>query len=925
MSKVPAAASSSSGAAAATPTPIATGSVSPASALHAQPEKPQHYTYLKEFRTEQCPLFVQHKCSQHRPFTCFYWHFVNQRRRRPIRRRDSTFNYSPDIYCTQYEEGSGTCPDGDDCPFLHRTAGDTERRYHLRYYKTGTCIHETDGKGNCSKNGPHCTFAHGPQDLRAPVYDIRELQAMEAMQNGQAAAEGSAEGQPAIAASYALIEKTLCEEPRWQETSYVLSSYKTEQCKKPPRLCRQGYACPYYHNSKDRRRGPRKHKYRSLPCPGVKHADEWGDPSKCESGDGCQYCHTRTEQQFHPEIYKSTKCNDMLQAGSCPRGPFCAFAHMDQPLCSDEAQSTCSSSSPTLAGLPLFTPADSLPVSPTSPHTSELHSGMLGRMLCQESFSLEAPFFTTTGGGYGKAPGFEREDQGMLGRMLCQESFSLEAPFFTTTGGGYGKAPGFEREDQVGTLSSELTWSYDPESALDDLDLNDFGMAALEKSFDSTTAAHSSSIIIGGSLLQSSAPVNIPGSLGSSASFHSASPSPPINRSHFMPSSLQQHQRHLSQSDNTFPQGSLESALDDLDLNDFGMAALEKSFDSTTAAHSSSIIIGGSLLQSSAPVNIPGSLGSSASFHSASPSPPINRSHFMPSSLQQHQRHLSQSDNTFPQGSLGLNGMNSSIWEHFPPGNLSPNSSPTFLTGASSGELTRLRHELDEASGALKQWEESWRQARQACDMWKRDAEEANEDAASAGLEVAAAVKQREVLDQRAHQLHEELCRSGGSLLQSSAPVNIPGSLGSSASFHSASPSPPINRSHFMPSSLQQHQRHLSQSDSTFPQGSLGECSSLDLGVGGYFLQACDMWKRDAEEANEDAASAGLEVAAAVKQREVLDQRAHQLHEELQRLQAGKEPQILHCYEQLQLLPLPTLYNLQTQLRSGLERVEQVW
>ncbi|MGH0132722.1 UNVERIFIED_CONTAM: hypothetical protein FKN15_050290 [Acipenser sinensis] len=70
--------------------------------------------YLKEFRTEQCPLFVQHKCSQHRPFTCFYWHFVNQRRRRPIRRRDSTFNYSPDIYCTQYEEGSGTCPDGDE-------------------------------------------------------------------------------------------------------------------------------------------------------------------------------------------------------------------------------------------------------------------------------------------------------------------------------------------------------------------------------------------------------------------------------------------------------------------------------------------------------------------------------------------------------------------------------------------------------------------------------------------------------------------------------------------------------------------------------------------------------------------------------------------------------------------------------------------
>ena len=70
--------------------------------------------YLKEFRTEQCPLFVQHKCTQHRPFTCFHWHFLNQRRRRPIRRRDGTFNYSPDIYCTKYDEGTGTCPDGDE-------------------------------------------------------------------------------------------------------------------------------------------------------------------------------------------------------------------------------------------------------------------------------------------------------------------------------------------------------------------------------------------------------------------------------------------------------------------------------------------------------------------------------------------------------------------------------------------------------------------------------------------------------------------------------------------------------------------------------------------------------------------------------------------------------------------------------------------
>ena len=39
------------------------------------------------------------------------------------------------------------------CGLLHRTAGDTERRYHLRYYKTGMCVHDTDNRGYCVKVG----------------------------------------------------------------------------------------------------------------------------------------------------------------------------------------------------------------------------------------------------------------------------------------------------------------------------------------------------------------------------------------------------------------------------------------------------------------------------------------------------------------------------------------------------------------------------------------------------------------------------------------------------------------------------------------------------------------------------------------------------------------------------------------------------
>lgn len=48
------------------------------------------------------------------------------------------------------------------------------------------------------------------------------------------------------------------------DTNFVLAGYKTEQCTKPPRLCRQGYACPHYHNSRDRRRSPRTFKYRYI-------------------------------------------------------------------------------------------------------------------------------------------------------------------------------------------------------------------------------------------------------------------------------------------------------------------------------------------------------------------------------------------------------------------------------------------------------------------------------------------------------------------------------------------------------------------------------------------------------------------------------------------------------------------------------------
>uniref|UniRef100_A0A8C7RE80 Unk like zinc finger n=1 Tax=Oncorhynchus mykiss TaxID=8022 RepID=A0A8C7RE80_ONCMY len=448
-----------------------------------QTEKPTHYTYLKEFRTEQCPLFLQHKCTQHRPFTCFHWHFLNQRRRRPIRRRDGTFNYSPDVYCTKYDETTGICPDGEDCPYLHRTTGDTERKYHLRYYKTGTCIHETDARGHCVKNGLHCAFAHGPHDLRPPVYDIREIQAQEALQNGQlGSGEGIPDLQPGVLASQAMIEKTLTEDPRWQDTNFVLANYKTEQCTKPPRLCRQGYACPHYHNSRDRRRNPRKFKYRSTPCPNVKHGDEWGEPSKCDSGDSCQYCHSRTEQQFHPEIYKSTKCNDMRQTGYCPRGPFCAFAHVEKCPVSEWGSSAHSISSINNGQVGNVCDLITTPSLLSTTHNS-VFSGM-NPLASSITSSIESSLASSIGS--------DSSSPTTLSTMNAKAT-----PFY----------PGSNTVESV--IGSAL-----------DLNFCDINVASLDKEFEEQ---ENNSLGLSQRMLGGSAPVNIPGSLARSSSLNSNS------------------------------------------------------------------------------------------------------------------------------------------------------------------------------------------------------------------------------------------------------------------------------------------------------------------------------------------------------------------------------------------------------------------
>lgn len=70
-------------------------------------------------------------------------------------------------------------------------------------------------------------------------------------------------------------------------------------------------------------------------------------------------------------------------------------------------------------------------------------------------------------------------------------------------------------------------------------------------------------------------------------------------------------------------------------------------------------------------------------------------------------------------------------------------SSPLGLSNSSS-EIQRLSEDLMAAKTKLASWEESWAQAKQACDAWKKEAEESAKKAKEAEQEKLEAIMKRE-------------------------------------------------------------------------------------------------------------------------------------------------------------------------------------
>ncbi|CAG12214.1 unnamed protein product, partial [Tetraodon nigroviridis] len=118
----------------------------------------------------------------------------------------------------------------------------------------------------------------------------------------------------------------------------------------------------------------------------------------------------------------------------------------------------------------------------------------------------------------------------------------------------------------------------------------------------------------------------------------------------------------------------------------------------------------------------------------------------------------------------GLNGGASSIWD-FVSGSFSPSPSPVFSSlssAASSGDLSRLLRDLDEAKKKLKQWEETWLQVKQACEACQKDAHEAKEQAKTAEAERQLAEQKWEETERKLKEFQGDfdvLCRSPGTPL----------------------------------------------------------------------------------------------------------------------------------------------------------------
>nr|XP_009665421.1 PREDICTED: putative E3 ubiquitin-protein ligase UNKL isoform X2 [Struthio camelus australis] len=429
----------------------------------------------------------------------------------------------------------------------------------------------------------------------------------------------------------------------------------------------------------------------------------------------------------------------MRQTGYCPRGPFCAFAHVKKDTMNVVILQTGCQSKP---GAHLFS-ADSIGIanewssSLNSTNNITNNSGQSGNISCSSSPTVTS----SSGSSSSLSPlGPLCRQRSIANGVLCSESSTSGVSSPTSS---YPKAPGFERGDQAKQRS--------------------FPAESQQKINEQDKKQNHLSVFSVVNPLASSITSSLASSVGSDSSSPTTLSTISAKALPFYPGS------------NTV-ESVIGSALD-LHFNDVNVASIDRELEdqeSSDLGLASQRLVGGS-----APVNIPGSLARSSSLHSssslsASPLSSLSQSlsqSFVSSAMAPHQQqpqalkseHSMLGTSASSHNSLGLNGVTGSIWD-FVTGSFSPIPSPVLSSGAnpsissstSGNELTRVRQELHDAKRKIKQWEDSWQQVKQACDAWQKEAQEAKERANMADADKQLALQKKEEVESKLKKLKEQ-------------------------------------------------------------------------------------------------------------------------------------------------------------------------
>jgi hypothetical protein len=54
--------------------------------------------------------------------------------------------------------------------------------------------------------------------------------------------------------------------------------------------------------------------------------------NKCLLKDDCPYAHNASEENYHPDKYKTKMCSSCTTGKECEFGNFCSYAHSEEEL-----------------------------------------------------------------------------------------------------------------------------------------------------------------------------------------------------------------------------------------------------------------------------------------------------------------------------------------------------------------------------------------------------------------------------------------------------------------------------------------------------------------------------------------------------------------------------------------------------------------